>query len=73
MIDEAKLWQARAASVDGEWRDVQALIDAAEAALEKRDYATALEHAESARFQSEMGFRQMRAQEQVVNPLFLYF
>ena len=73
MIREAKEWQAEAAAVGGEWRDVQPLIEQAERAAAQGNYAKAIERAEFARFQAEMGFRQMRAQEQVVNPSFLYY
>ena len=73
MLKEAREWQRKAASVDGEWRDVQSLLEQAEQAAAKGDFRRAIELAESARFQSEMGYRQMRTQERVVNPPFLYY
>ena len=73
MLKEAREWQRKAASVDGEWRDVQSLLDRAEQAAASGDFRHAIELAESARFQSEMGYRQMRTQERVVNPPFLYY
>lgn len=73
MLTEARQWQRQAASVDGEWRDVDALLQQAQQAAEAGDFARAIELAEFARFQAEMGYRQMRAQEQVENPRFLYY
>ncbi len=73
LLVKARDWQRKAASVDGEWRDVGILIDQAEQAAAKGDYRAAMEKAEHARFQAEMGYRQMQAQEKVDNPAFLYF
>ena len=73
MLKAAREWQRQAHSVNGEWRDVQSLLDQAEQAALAGDYRYAIELAESARFQAEMGYRQMRAQEKVDNPPFLYY
>ena len=73
LLQEAREWQRRAAAVDGEWRDVEPLIQRAQQAAAAGNFAYAVELVESARFQAEMGFRQMKAQEQVGNPPFLYY
>ena len=73
MMESALEWRLKAAAVDGEWRDVGALIAEAERVAASGDYARAIELAEMARFQAEMGYRQMRAQEDVMNPPFLYY
>ena len=73
LLDEAREWQQKAASVDGEWRDVEPLLQQAEQAAAAGDYRRAIDRAENARFQAEMGYRQMRTQERVVNPPFLYY
>jgi hypothetical protein len=73
MMESAWEWRRKAASVDGEWRDVGILIEKAEAAAAAGDYARAIDLAEQARFQAEMGYRQMEAQKAVKNPQFLYY
>ena len=73
MLSSARKWQRKAQSVNGEWRDVESLLDQAERAASAGDYRNAIELAEFARFQAEMGYRQMRAQEIVDNPPFLYY
>jgi hypothetical protein len=73
MLLSAQKWQRKAQSVNGEWRDVGALLDQSERAAEAGDYRGAIGFAESARFQAEMGYRQMRAQEDVENPTYLYY
>ena len=73
MLKVAREWQRKAQSVDGEWRDVQLLLERAEQEAAAGDYRKAVELAEAARFQAEMGYRQMRAQEKVDNPPFLYY
>ncbi len=73
MLKAAREWQRKAATVDGEWRDVQSLLVRAEQAAVTGDFRRAIELAEAARFQSEMGYRQMQTQERVVNPPFLYY
>jgi hypothetical protein len=69
---EAREWQRRAASVDGEWRDVEPLLSRAEEAAAAGDFERAAALAEFALFQAEMGYRQMKAQERVTNPPYLY-
>lgn len=59
----AKAAQKKAASVDGEWRDVEKLIKKAELAAEKGDIGTAVKLAEQARFESEVGYKQAIAQK----------
>ncbi len=70
---DAREWQRKAASVGGEWRDVHVFIEQAEQAAARGAYQMAIDQARQARFQAEMGYRQMKAQEQVSNPPFLYF
>ena len=73
MMEAALEWRRKAAEVDGEWRDVGPLIDQAERVARSGDYTRAIELAERARFQAEMGYRQMKAQQDVTNPAFLYY
>ncbi len=73
MMETTLEWRRKAASVDGEWREVGPLIFKAEQAAAAGDYARAIDLAELARFQAEMGYRQMQAQEDVTNPPFLYY
>jgi hypothetical protein len=73
MMESALEWRQKAASVDGEWRDVGRLIGEAERAAAIGDYARAIDLAERARFQAEMGYRQMKAQEDIENPAFLHY
>ncbi len=60
---EAKMWQKKAASVGGEWRDVGKFLQQAEAAAQKGDFETAVKLAETARFQAEMGYKQALEQK----------
>lgn len=73
LLAQARDWQRKAASVDGEWRDVQTFIEQAEQAISRGEYARAIALAEQARFQAEMGYRQMKSQETVDNPPYLHF
>jgi uncharacterized protein YabN with tetrapyrrole methylase and pyrophosphatase domain len=57
-FSEAKMWQKKAASVGGEWRDIGKFLKQAEEAAKKGDYETAIKLAEKARFQGEMGYKQ---------------
>jgi ABC-type glycerol-3-phosphate transport system substrate-binding protein len=67
----ARQWQQQAAAVDGEWRDIAILLEQAQQAATAGEYQRAIELAEYARFQGEMGYRQMREQQQIVHPPFL--
>jgi len=69
---EARQWQRRAAAVDGEWRDVDSLLRQAQDHAARGRYRRAFELAEMARFQAEMGYRQMQGQSTVHNPDYLY-
>ncbi len=60
---EAKMWQKKAASVGGEWRDIGKFLKQAEAAAKKGDYDTAVKLAAKARFQGEMGYKQALEQK----------
>jgi hypothetical protein len=54
----AKDAQMQAASVGGEWRDVQKFLNQAELAAENGDYAKAVKLADKAKFQCKMGYKQ---------------
>lgn len=59
----AKAAQKKAASVNGEWRDVGSFIKDAEKAAESGDYKTGLKMAKRARVQSELGYEQAMEQK----------
>lgn len=73
MLRSAREWQRKAASVDSEWRDVDSLLEQAAEAAGAGNYAQAIERAEQARFQAEMGYRQADVQQEVTHPPFLYY
>lgn len=58
LIESAKIAQKKAASVDGEWRDVAVLLEQAEQAVNSGDLDNAKKLAELAKFQSELGYQQ---------------
>ncbi|MDW3094279.1 MAG: hypothetical protein R8G33_01265 [Gammaproteobacteria bacterium] len=58
LIEDAKVAQKKAASVDGEWRDVAEILEKAEQAINSGDLDKAKELAELAKFQSELGYQQ---------------
>ncbi len=60
---EAKMWQKKAASVGGEWRDIGKFLKRAEEAAKKGDFETAVKLAEKARFQGKMGYKQALEQK----------
>jgi hypothetical protein len=70
-LAEAKTAQKKAASVDGEWRDVGKLIKDGEAAAAKGDYATAIKHLSMAKFQGYEGYAQAIGQKSAGNPPYL--
>lgn len=53
----------KAAEVDGEWRDVDKLLQKAELAAEKGDLGTAIKLANTAQFQSDTGYKQAVSQK----------
>ncbi len=58
-IEAAEAALNKARSVDGEWRDARKVyLKKAKAAAHKADYKTAIELANIARFQGEMGYQQ---------------
>ncbi|HFE48493.1 MAG TPA: SoxXA-binding protein [Chromatiaceae bacterium] len=71
VLAEAKAAKKKAASVDGEWRDIGKILKKAEAAAKKGDYAKATKLAEYAKFQGEMGYKQAISQRGVGNPDYL--
>ncbi len=70
-LADAKAAQKKAASVDGEWRDLGKLIKDGEAAAAKGDYAAAVEDLATAKFQGEAGYTQAMSQKSAGNPAYL--
>ena len=70
-IDAAESARKKAASVEGEWRDVGKTIKQAKAAADEGDYAKAEKLANKARMQSEMGYQQAMDQQTVELPSYL--
>ncbi len=58
LIEAAKVAQQKAAAVDGEWRDVNEMLELAEKAAISGDLEKAKELAELAKLQSELGYQQ---------------
>ena len=65
-------WQRKAASVGGEWSEVNLLLEQAEAAARAQDYLRAKSLADRAREQGALGYEQMKSQPKVENPPYLY-
>ncbi|MCP3668441.1 MAG: SoxXA-binding protein [Gammaproteobacteria bacterium] len=70
-ITDAQSAQKKAASVNGEWRDVGKFIKKARGAEKKGDFATAVKLANKARQQSEIGYQQAVEQTHLVLPSYL--
>jgi hypothetical protein len=70
-IEAAETERNKAASVDGEWRDVGEIIKQAKAAADEGDFANAEKLANKARSQSEMGYQQAIEQASVAKPGYL--
>ena len=70
-IDAAEAARRKAASVDGEWRDVGKIIKQAHAAANEGDYAKAEKLAAKVRSQSEMSYQQAIEQASVSLPSYL--
>ncbi|HPQ23682.1 MAG: SoxXA-binding protein [Chromatiaceae bacterium] len=68
----AKNEQKKAAAVGGEWRDTGKVLQSAEEAAAKGDYATAKKLADKAAFEGRMGQEQAASQVGVGNPAYLY-
>lgn len=62
-VEKADTSRKKAASVGGEWRDTGKLIKQAKAAAKKGDYKKALELANTAYRQGELGYRQAMDQK----------
>ncbi len=73
MIADADKARKRAASAEGEWRDVGKMLKKAKAALAKGDYKTAKKLAAKAKSQSEMGYKQAVAQKDLKMPSYLKY
>jgi hypothetical protein len=70
-IADAKAAQKKAASVDGEWRDVDKFIKSAEAAAKEGDHEMAIALANKARDHGELGYAQAVEQTDVKMPAYL--
>ena len=70
-IDAAESARKKAASVDGEWRDVGKTLKKAKAAADAGDYAKAEKLADHARVQSEMGYQQAIEQQDFKLPSYM--
>ncbi len=70
-VTAAEAARKNAASVGGEWRDTGKLIKKAKAAAEKGEYAKAIELAETARKQGELGYQQAMDQKNIGLPTYL--
>lgn len=62
-IAAAKAAQKKAASVDGEWRDTDNIIEDSEEAAKKGDFNKATKLANKAKMQGEMAYKQTIDQE----------
>ena len=63
VASEAKAAIKKAASVDGEWRDSEKILNKAEKAAKAGDMKVALKLAKTAEFQGEMGYKQAMGQK----------
>ncbi len=72
VLAAAKAARKKAASVDGEWRDIGKILKKAEGAAKKGDYEKAIKLAEYARFQGDMGYQQAISQKGIGNPDYFY-
>ena len=62
-VAAARAEQQKARVVDGEWRDIDAILKQADKAAKNSDYAKATELANTAAFQGRMGREQAEAQQ----------
>ncbi len=67
-ISTANMARDKARSVDGEWRDIEELLNGAMAALKSGDYAKAISLANEARNQGELGYSQAMSQQGLQMP-----
>jgi rhodanese-related sulfurtransferase len=70
-IEEAEAARATAASVGGEWRDTAKLIKEAESLLPTRQYTKAIEIANKAKRQGELGYEQAMQEQDADFPDFM--
>lgn len=71
VIAAAETAQQKAASVGGEWRDTGKIIKQAKAAAKAGDEAKALQLAETAKQQGELGYAQAMAEKDAGFPSYL--
>ena len=65
---EAVAAQEKAASVDGEWRDIGKFLKQAQALAEEGDFEAAIKLAQKAEHQGHAGYEQMVSQQGKVGP-----
>ncbi len=65
MYQQAKAAQKRAASVEGEWRDIGKFLKKAQALAKKGDYEAAFKLARKAYIQGKLGYTQALSQQKV--------
>jgi hypothetical protein len=70
-IEKAEASKKKAASVNGEWRDTGKLIKKAQAAAKKGDYANAINLANTAYRQGELGYQQAVEQKDAGFPSYM--
>lgn len=63
ILAEAQAANAKAASVGHEWRDTAQILEQAQEALSKGDYARSVQLAEQARLFGEAGYQQALSQQ----------
>jgi len=70
-VNQAVAMQQKADSVGGEWRDTGAIIQQAQAALQKGDFNQALALAQQAKRQAELGYQQAIQNQKADFPAYL--
>jgi hypothetical protein len=70
-IRRAEIAQEKAATVGSEWRDIEAMIQAAQDAAQRGDFALALQLATTAQQQGELGYQQAIQQRHLQFPAYL--
>ncbi len=70
-IEKAEEARKKAASVGGEWRDTGKVIKKAKAAAKSGDYGSAMQLANTAYRQGELGYKQALSQESASFPSYM--
>lgn len=71
VIKKAEVARQRAASVSGEWRDTEKLIQQAKNSVQENNFANALILANQAYHQGELGYQQAMRQKNLDFPAYL--